>query len=97
MQVGLALLGCVQQILPDLSAEAAVLLDLGCVLPEEENLAVLCILSTGLRYIWEARVARKLVTMFRMRAEIEARVSILRKTRFQNSAQLITELIPVLR
>ena len=96
MQVGLALLGCVQQILPDLSAEAAVLLDLGCVLPEEENLAALCILTTGLKYIWEARVARKLVTRFRMRAEIEARVSILRKTRFQNSAQLVTELIPML-
>ena len=96
MQVGLALLGCVQQILPDLSAEAAVLLDLGCVLPEEENLAALYILTTGLKYIWEARVARKLVTRFRMRAEIEARVSILRKTRFQNSAQLVTELIPML-
>ena len=52
MQVGLALLGCVQQVLPDLSAEAAVLLDFGCVLPEEENLAVQCLLMTGLKYIW---------------------------------------------
>ena len=96
IQVGLALLGCVQQVLPDLSTEAAVLMDFGCILPEEENLAVQCILTTGLKYIWEARLAKKVVTMFRMRAEIEARVSILRKTRFNSSAQLVAELINIL-
>ena len=96
IQVGLALLGCVQQVLPDLSAEAAVLLDFDCILPEEENLAVQCILTTGLKYIWEARLAKKVVTIFRMRAEIEARVSILRKTRFTSSAQLVTDLISML-
>ena len=96
MGVGLALLGCVQQILPDLSSEAAVLLDFECTLPEEENLAVQCILITGLKYIWEARLAKKVVTKYRMRAEIEARVSILRKTRFQSSAMLVADLINLL-
>ena len=85
----------VQQVLPDLSAEAAVLLDFDCILPEEENLAVQCILTTGLKYIWEARLAKKVVTVFRMRAEIEARVSILRKTRFASSAQLVADLISI--
>ena len=93
MGVGLALLGCVQQILPDLSSEDAVLLDLGCSLPEEETLAVQCILITGLKYIWEARLAKKVLSQYRMRSEIEARVSILRKTRFQSSATLMTDLI----
>ena len=65
MGVGLALLGCVQQILPDLSSEAAVLLDFECTLPEEENLAVQCILITGLKYIWEARLAKKVVSKYR--------------------------------
>jgi hypothetical protein len=49
-----------------------------------------------MKYIWEARLAKKVVTMFRMRAEIEARVSILRKTRFSSSAQLVAELITLL-
>ena len=91
--VGLALLGCVQQIIPDLSSEAAVLLDFGCSLPEDERLAVQCILITGLKYIWETRVAKKVLTLHRMRAEIEARVSIIRKTRFENSAIICEELI----
>ena len=92
MGVGLALLGCVQQIIPELSSEAAVLLDFRCSLSEDENLAVQCILITGLKYIWETRVAKKVLTLHRMRAEIEARVSILRKTRFENSALISLEL-----
>ena len=93
MQVGLALLGCVQQVLPDLSAEAAVLLDFGSVLPEEENLAVQCLLMTGLKYIWEARLAKKVVSMHRMRAEVEAKVALLRKSRFLRSAVILADLV----
>ena len=96
MQVGLALLGCVQQLVPDLSTEAVILVDFGCVLPEEENLAIQCILITGLRYIWETRLAKKVVTSFRMRAEIEAKVYILRKTRYQASAMIMAELLGIL-
>ena len=96
MGVGLALLGCVQQLLPDLSVESAVLLDFRCSLPDDENLAVQTILITGLKYIWETRLAKKVVTKFRMRAEIEARVSILRRTRFVDSAIVMAELINTL-
>ena len=77
MGVALALLGCVQQILPDHSSEAAAFLDIGCSLPEEENLVVQSILITGMKYIWEAK---NVVIKYRMRAEIETKVLILRKT-----------------
>ena len=93
--VGLALLGCLQQLLTDLSSEAAVLIDFECGLPQDENLAVQCILITGLKYIWETRLAKKVLTLHRMRAEIEARVSLLRKTRFRNSAQIVEDLISI--
>ena len=75
-----------QQLIPGLSAEAAVQLDLGLVLPDVDNLAALCILSTGLKYIWEARLAKKVVMKYKMRAEIEARVTILRNSRFSSAA-----------
>ena len=51
MGIGLALPGYVQQIIPDLLSEDAVLLDFGCTLTEEETLAVQCLLITGLKYI----------------------------------------------
>ena len=96
MLVGLALLGCVQQLVPDLSPEAAVRVDFGCLLQEDQNLAVQIILITSLKYIWESRLAKKMVSMFRMRAEIEARVAILNQARHQSSAEIITDLISIL-
>ena len=85
-----------QQILPDLSSEDAVLLDFGCRLAEEEILAVQCILITGLKYIWEARLAKKVVIKHKMRAEIEAKVTIMRKTRFLSAALKIEEMMQFL-
>ena len=54
--VGQALLGAVQQVPPDLDSERAVLLDFRTVLSTEENLAVQCILVSGMKYIWETRI-----------------------------------------
>ena len=81
MLAGLALLGYVQGLVPDLSPEAALRLEMGMQLDEEEELAIMCMLASGLKYIWEARVEKKQVQTFKMRSEVEARVSILRRTR----------------
>ena len=58
-----------------------------------DQLAAVCLLSTGLMYIWETRVDKKLVTIFKMRAEIEARISILRKTRYRAAGERMLDLI----
>ena len=91
--VGQALLEVIQQIVPGMVAERAVLLDFQCQLSIEESLATQCILVTGMKYIWETRMSRKVVNLFRMRAEIEAKISILRKSRYCNSAVLMENLI----
>ena len=93
MVVGLTLLGYVQHVVPNLSPEAALLLDFQQSLTSEESLAVCVMLSTGLKYIWETRVSKKVVTTFSMRAEIEARVSILRRTRHEPSGLIIEEML----
>ena len=75
---GLALLGYAQKNVPNLSPEAAVRLDFGGVrLSEKEELATVCLLATGWLYIWETRVNKKQVCLYRMRAEVEAMVTIL--------------------
>ena len=88
---GLALLGYVQHIAPNLSPNASLLLDFHQDLSEDKTLAALVILSTGLKYIWESRVNKKVVATFKMRAEIEARVSILRRTRHKPSCIFMDE------
>ena len=57
----------------------------------EETLAVCVMLSVGLKYIWESRVGKKVVVVFKMRAEIEAVVSILRRSRHKNTNIIIEE------
>ena len=68
-------------------------LDFSQELDDNGRLATLSILSTGFQYIWQARDDKKVVSQFRMRAEIEASISILRKTRFTASADKMLELI----
>jgi hypothetical protein len=93
MLSGLALLGYLQVLVPDLSPEAALRLELGRQLSDREELATMYMLSIGLKYIWEARVERKQVRVYKMRSEVEARVSILRKTRHTEAGNLMLEMI----
>ena len=93
MLAGLALLGYLQAVVPDLSPEAALRLELGMQLSEREELATMFMLSIGLKYIWEARVERKQVRLYKMRSEVEARVTILRKTRHTEAGNLMLEMM----
>ena len=93
VHAGHALLGYVQALVPHLSPEAALRLELGSDLCDEEKLALLCVLATGLKYIWDVRKEKKQITLFKMRAEIEAKISLLRKTRYQGSANIMLEML----
>ena len=90
---GLALLGYVQQVIPNLNPEDALRLELGHDHSDVDQLASVCLLSTGLKYIWETRAEKKPITLYKMRAEIEAKISILRRTRHGNSAIKMLEMI----
>ena len=48
-------IGYAQRIVSDLSPEKALRLELGGGLDEVYQLAVVCLLSTGLKFIWETR------------------------------------------
>ena len=78
---------------PDTSSKSMLKLDFRHKLDDKDSLATLSILSTGFQYIWQARADKKVVNQYRMRAEIEASISILRKTRFAASADKMLEMI----
>ena len=99
MQTGAG--GTSQELLPvqvellhaGLSPQAMLKLDFGQELDETDQLATLVILATGLMYIWQARSDKKVVVQYKMKAEIEAVISILRKTRYCASADRMLEII----
>ena len=86
---GHALLGYVQTLVPTLSPEAALRLEVNTGTNDDENLAAVYMLATGLKYIWETRISKKQVSLFRMRSEVEAQITLLRKTRHRNIAETL--------
>ena len=90
---GHALLGYLQSSIPHLTTEEVLRLELGQGLDDVDLLAAVCLLSVGLKYIWDTRVEKKTVHLYKMRAEIEARISILRRTRYMESGNKMLEMI----
>ena len=74
---------------PNITPEDTLKLNIGAGLQAEEELATVCMLATGWKYIWEARVDKKQVTLFKMRAELEAIITILRKSRHRLSGDIM--------
>ena len=90
---GLALLGWVQQLCPNLLPEDSLVLQLGGALSEVDELAAVYTIATGLMHIWEARVQKKQITPFLVRAELEAKISLLRRTRYSEAGNRIQEIL----
>ena len=79
---------------PSLSQEDSLRLDLGeVILGSEEELALTSILGSGLQYIWEARIKKKSISLYEVRAEMEAVISILRRSRYKNTGQIISDIV----
>ena len=92
-EADLATLGWAQKVTPDIAADGALRLELKGEPDDSQQLAAITILATELCYIWEARVMKKKVKMYEVRAELEAMVSLMRRTRHRESGDTIWEAI----
>ena len=90
---GLALLGLVQVLCPNLQPEDVLELRLGEALPDVDELAAVYTIATGLFYIWESRKLKKQITPFLVRAELEAKISLLRRTRYCETGNRMQEML----
>ena len=90
---GEKLLSYVHLSVPGLQPLGMLSLAFGVELEAVDKLATLAIIATGLEYIWQARAEKKVVSQFRMRSEVEAAISILRKTRWSAVADRMMEII----
>ena len=68
-------------------------LNLAASVEESDYLPSLVLIATGLSYMWKSRVDKKMVCQYKMRSEVEAKISILRKTRHSESANILLEII----
>ena len=89
------LTGILHHLLPNLLQHQIVLLNLGP-LDEELRFPVVWIISQVLSLTWDYRKEKKKPRLFQTRANLEAGIAILRKTRFSNSCNTIEEIIATL-
>ena len=78
-EAGEALLRCVRSYDPNLTEEKSLRMELSA--DETFLLPTVAILAIGLEFIWENRKVRKTTSLYQMRAELEAAVSIRRRSR----------------
>ena len=88
---GLATLGWAQQHDPTLTPNLALRLEMMEDLDEISKLAAISILATGLNFIWEARIKKKSVKIYEVRAELESLVSLLRRSRFREAGDKVND------
>ena len=69
------------------------ILHLNLDLEPSEEFSFIWFISHFLLNIWNARLEKKQVQLFRIRADLEARASILSETRYCNEAVLVKEMI----
>ena len=89
LEAGLATLGWAQQLVPHITGDMALRLELRGELDGNQRLAATTIIAVGLGFIWEARVNKKKVERYEVRAELEAVVSIMRRSRNKEAGELI--------
>ena len=82
-EVGLKLLETIKNYSPDISEEALLRLEFGD-LQQDQELEIIFFTSFILKTIWESRMKRSKPSLYETRATLEAKCSILRKTRLNN-------------
>ena len=80
-----------RRVVPSIRIEDILILNLG--LPNlDEAFPLVWLLSVLLELVWKARLSRNAVLKTRVRADLEARINLLRKTRFGDFAPKITKM-----
>ena len=90
--VGITVLNCVNIHVNGMTDEGAVRLQFNT--EDNYEMPVVWVLAVAWSYIWETRALGKKPELFNMRAQLEARVALLRKARkFHNESEAITAII----
>ena len=89
-QVGEKLLTCLQLHMPSLSAASLLRLEFSC--SDDKELPVTILTAATLKHVWKERSASSRVRAYKVRAEIEQTINLLRTTRLGNTSTILETL-----
>ena len=82
---------CLQDHIPSIDVMSALCLEIQA--DEELELPLVWLLSTVFLSIWTLRISKSKVQLYKVRAQLEAKVNLLRETRFKTSASFLDLLV----
>ena len=89
--VGHRVFRCLQNFAPDLDVESALRLELN--VEEDLELPLVWLLATVFHSIWNLRVEKSRIQLYEIRAQLEAKINLLRETRFRNATVLLDQFV----
>ena len=89
--VGLRAMRCLQSVAPLVEVEAALRLEIN--VEEEFELPLVWMLATVFLAIWKLRVDKSRVQLYEVRAQLEAKINLLRETRYHHSANILDQFV----
>ena len=89
--VGHRMISCVREVAPSVTIESALRLDFD--VEEDMELPLVWLIATVSLEIWKLRVDKSRVRLYDIRAQLEAKINLLRETRFSNSAILLDQFV----
>ena len=89
--VGLKVVQAARRLIPGVTVEDLLQLNFG--VEEDKELGIVWWLAAGLMAIWNLRTARKRVEQYLIRAQLEAKINLLRETRFADAVEILDTLL----
>ena len=77
--------------IPDIDVKAVLRLEIS--VDEGLELPLVWLVATTFSSLWKLRVEKTRATLFEIRSQLEAKINLLRETRFSNTATILDELV----
>ena len=87
--VGSRMMSCLRQYCPNLEVEAALRLELD--VDEVHQLPLVWLVATVCSVVWKLRIEKSRVKLYDVRAQLEARINLLRETRISPNATVLLD------
>ena len=92
--VGLKIVAGARSLIPGISVEYLLQLNFG--VEDDKELAIVWWLAAGFSEVWKLRTSGKRVDQYLVRAQLEAKINLLRETSFVGSVQDLNDLLEML-
>ena len=89
--VGQRVVRCLQSYNPNIDVKAVLRLEIS--VDEGLELPLVWLVATTFSSLWKLRVEKTRATLFEIRSQLEAKINLLRETRFSNTATILDELV----